>query len=150
MHHRFMFLLILRISPAKMKILQKFWVESMPTPKSSDLMSHQELECERHFQDTHSRDSSVRFTVELPFKFEEPKFPGIFTAAKLSLLWAEKRFCCNSKLRDCYYAFMREYIDLYHMSEVRNENSISSNEIDASYFITHHGICQGNSLDPIV
>ena len=123
----------------------------MPTRKSSDLMSYKEQECERHehhCQEIHSRDSSERFTLELPFKFEGPSFPGTFTAAKLTLLRIEKRFHCNPKLRECYHAYMREYIDLCHMSEVGNENSISTNELDASYFIPHHGIFQGNSSNP--
>ena len=130
-------------------ILKKFWeVESVPTPKSSVLMSNEDQECEHHFQETHSRDSSGRYMVELPFKFAEPTFPGTFAAAKMTLLRAEKRFRSNPNLRECYHAFMREYFDLGHMFEVGNEISILPHELDASYFIPHHGIFQGTSSHP--
>ena len=123
-------------------------MEAVPTPKSDDLMSPDDQECELYFQQTFSRDDSGKFYVELPFKITDPSFLGTFATAKFTFLRAEKRFKNNPKLRDCYHAFMREYIDLSHMSEIGNENSITTTELDESYFIPHHGIFQGNCSNP--
>ena len=50
------------------QVLQKFWeIESVPKPLSSDLMSINDLKCEKHYKETFSRDKSGRFTVKLPF-----------------------------------------------------------------------------------
>ena len=128
------------------QILQKFWeTESVPSPSSIDLMSVDESKCEKHFQETFSRDKSGRFTVKLPFKSCDTSFTGNFSLAKQVLLRMEKRFRFNTALRDSYHAFMREYIDLSHMSEIANENSIAIEDLNSSYFIPHHGIFQGNS-----
>ena len=130
-------------------LLQTFWeIESVPAPKPIDLMSLDDQECELHFQRTHSRDASGTYQVELPFKTPNPYFPGTFANAKLIFLRAEKRIKNNEKLRDCYHAFMREYIDLNHMSEIGNENSVISSELESSFFIPYHGIFQGNSSSP--
>ena len=120
-------------------------MESVPIPKIADIMSSDDQECEIHFERTYSRDHAGRFFGELPFKTNNPFFPGTFFTAELTLLRTEKRFKKNQKLCDCYHAFMREYKKLSHMSEIGNENSITSTKLDESYFIPHHGIFQGNS-----
>lgn len=55
--------------------LQKFWeLESIPVPSSLTLMSKEEADCEQHFVNTYTRDSTGRFVLRLPFKGEPPKF----------------------------------------------------------------------------
>ena len=79
----------------------------------------------------------------MPFISNDTSFTGNFSIAKQVLLRTKKRFRFNRNFRDAYLNFMKEYIDLSHMSEIFSENSISPEEINSSYFIPHHGIFQG-------
>ena len=111
-------------------------------------MSPEDLVCEQQFQETYTHDSSGRYAVDLPFKSVNPTFPGLFSIAKQTFLRMERKLRYNSKLRECYHAFMQEYIEISHMSEIGSEDSISQAELDRSYFIPHHGIFQGGSSNP--
>ena len=107
-------------------ILQKFWeTESVPTLSSKKVLSPEDHKCEKHFQETFSRDESGRFCVKLPFKSNVTSYPGTFAIAKQALLRNEKRFHTNPAFRESYHAFMREYQDLAHMSKIGDETSIS-------------------------
>ena len=106
------------------------------------------MNCERHFQETYSRDESGRFLVKVPFKTNESSFPGSFAIAKQNFLRTEKRFISNPALKDSYHAFMREYLELSHITKIGCESSMLSNQLDLLYFIPHHGILQGTSSNP--
>ena len=152
MRHLITALALLPWKPLVMKACLKFlrfWeIESVPTPLLVKSLSPEDVKCEKHFQETFSRDENGRFCVKLPFKSDELSFPGTFTIAKQALLRTEKRFRSNPALKESYHNFMRKYLELSHMSEIGNENSISSKVIGSSYFIPHHGIFQGNPAHP--
>ena len=84
-------------------------------------MSPADSACEKHFQDTHSLDSSRRYAVGQPFKLSVSAFSGSFSVAKQTFLRLEKKFRFNSKLRECYDALMNEYIELAHMTKIGSE-----------------------------
>ncbi|KMQ92465.1 hypothetical protein RF55_7535 [Lasius niger] len=48
--------------------LQKFWLQEEVASSTTSHLNQDELECEKHFLETHSRDSTERYIVRLPFK----------------------------------------------------------------------------------
>ncbi|EFN67714.1 hypothetical protein EAG_00508, partial [Camponotus floridanus] len=49
-------------------VLRKFWEQQEVCINKSSSLSPEEQACEKHFQDTHSRDPQGRYVVSLPFK----------------------------------------------------------------------------------
>ena len=81
-------------------------------------MSPEDSACEQSFQD------SGRYAVDLPFKLSVSGFPSSFSVANQTFLRMQKKFRFNSKLRECYDAFVHEYIKLAHITEIVTEDSI--------------------------
>ncbi|XP_076397876.1 uncharacterized protein LOC143266125 [Megachile rotundata] len=116
------------------KLLQRFWeVEEVrePTP-----LSEEEERCERHFQETHTRDSNGRYIVCLPF-IRDPVAtlkPSRSTALKL-MLNCERRLASNDSLKESYGSFMKEYLTLNHM-QVASEPDPQH----PAYYLPHHAV----------
>ncbi|MFK7051074.1 hypothetical protein V3Q77_14440, partial [Flavobacterium davisii] len=114
------------------RLIEKFWkVEETPQPMIANPLDN---ECEIFFKSTTSRHTDGRFIVRLPFLNDRPILGESKPTAIRRFLGLEKRLNANPKLRDKYISFMREYIELNHMSAypfpLPNEH----------YFIPHHGV----------
>ncbi|XP_039763051.1 uncharacterized protein LOC120635903 [Pararge aegeria] len=114
------------------KQISKFWeIEEMP---KRSLLSDSERACEQHFQTHTTRLESGRFCVRLPLKDSPSVLGDSFSQAKKRFLNLERRFRKQPHLKQAYAAFINEYIDLGHCSE------LSSFTPRSGYFLCHHPI----------
>ncbi|XP_031333915.1 uncharacterized protein LOC116163923 [Photinus pyralis] len=120
-------------------MVKRFWqLEQIPncTAHSPD-----EMIAEKFFQDTHTRDASGRYILQLPFQNSDlPFFENTREIALRRFYSLERRLQSNPQLYDDYCAFMRDYLDTGHM-EVIPASDISPNV----YYIPHHCILRPNS-----
>nr|XP_012234631.1 PREDICTED: uncharacterized protein LOC105679278 [Linepithema humile] len=123
-------------------LMQRFWeLESVPTAHRSSL-TPEEQECEKHFQDTHSRDSRGRYVVKLPFKKSVERLGDSRHKAALLHNKLIRRCAKDQKYAQTYTEFMSEYQRLGHMRQVPD----SLAEPSYAYYLPHHGIWKENSL----
>lgn len=118
--------------------IQRFW--SQEEPPVSSIKTHEEILCDKHFVENHTRDDSGRYIVRLPFKDSNTVLGESKTAAKLRLFAMERKFSTNTHFSELYHDFMDEYLSLGHMSEC--------NDIDLCqphYFLPHHGVLKESS-----
>lgn len=118
--------------------IQKFWKIEDDTNSTQKLASD-DLECENHFINTHSRDVNGRFVVRLPFRRPSSDLGSSRHVAVRSFGRMEQRFAVNEKLFLAYRDFMHEYLTLGHMSLV------SLNPNNTNYYLPHHGVVRESS-----
>ena len=99
------------------ELTKKFWeIEEVPR---KPVQSEEDLQCEDLFISTHSRDSTGRFTVRLPFKdFDSLKSLNLGESkdkAIRMLFSMEGKFRRDERLKHEYHAFLREFEELGHM-----------------------------------
>ncbi|RVE41994.1 hypothetical protein evm_013355 [Chilo suppressalis] len=123
--------------------VQKLWELDSFNFVNSKHLTPEEDKCENIFANTHSRDSTYRYVVTLPFKDEEKEhsFPGSRDTALRCLYSLEKRLSKNSDLRLQYNEFMKDYLDSGHMSPVSIENLKCG-----KYYIPHHCVVRPESV----
>ncbi|CAH1725014.1 unnamed protein product [Aphis gossypii] len=133
------------------ELLQRFWeVEELDINHSP---STEDEACERHFQETVSRDCNGRFHVALPFKSiisssmdkgntkHDAHSLGLGSSRALALnrLYnLERRLSKDEELYNAYRDFMDEYIALGHMKLA---------ERTGEYFIPHHAVVKRKEND---
>ncbi|XP_023221565.1 uncharacterized protein LOC111623276 [Centruroides sculpturatus] len=81
-------------------------------------MSAEETKCEEHFQKTHRRQETGRYSVSFPFKEEKPTLGDSKQMAFRRLQALERRLEKDPHIRTQYNDFMKEYENKHHMSEV--------------------------------
>lgn len=121
------------------KLVQKFW-ELEEVPNGANVLSTEQQQCEENFLKSVRRLPSGRFEVALPFK-EDPKSLGLsFDTARRRFLSLERRLSKQPQIKEMYNSFMKEYIDLGHMS-------IADNRVPNSphYFIPHQCVLRPQS-----
>ncbi|KAG7305743.1 hypothetical protein JYU34_009868 [Plutella xylostella] len=119
--------------------LTRFW--ELDSVSSKHCLSFEENKCEEHFKNNTCRDVDGRFIVTMPLK-ESPEVLGnSYTIAKRRLLSLERKLDKDHNLKHRYHEFMREYLDLGHMTE--NNNTYVPNE--TNYFLPHHGVIRESS-----
>lgn len=108
-------------------------------------MSDEEIDCEKHYQETHTRTESGRYVVRLPFKTNT--FPLLgkskFMAEK-RLMAMERRFEKIPHIKKEYIKFMDEYSMLQHMTEENSTND-NDNNFENSYYLPHHAVIKESS-----
>ncbi|CAG9109031.1 unnamed protein product [Plutella xylostella] len=120
------------------KINKYFELESLPAQQSQ---SRNEAECEKLFLKTTVRNPDGRLVVTIPLK-ENPQCLGDSKQqALIRFNSLERKFSKNEAFKTKYINFMKEYIELGHMSE--NKTPQDDNE---SYFLPHHGVLREDSL----
>lgn len=119
--------------------LQKFW--ELEETQHSITMSSDDLQCENHFQNNVSRNNEGRFIVKIPLKYSPSNLGESKSLAIKRLAYLEKRFESNLELKNQYSQFIKEYIDMGHMSL---KQQCSSTQFD--YFLPHHGVIKQDSL----
>ncbi|XP_039315534.1 uncharacterized protein LOC120360046 [Solenopsis invicta] len=118
--------------------LTKFWeLEEAPITKA---WSQEEKDCESYFVKTTRRNNDGRFIVNMPLK-ESPKVLGESRhQAERRLINLEKRLKRTPELNSSYRAFLKEYEQLGHMTEV-NE----SLTVPYVYYLPHHCVVKSES-----
>lgn len=119
--------------------IKKFWeVEDVPHELPISL---EDALCEEHFSKSHCRDTDGRYIVELPMKNDTPQYKEMKPKALRKFYYIEKRLLQNANWYLAYNQFMRDYLDLDHMSKVPEHDT---NRSDA-YYIPHHSVINENS-----
>ncbi|UYV60184.1 hypothetical protein LAZ67_1000270 [Cordylochernes scorpioides] len=118
-------------------IVEKFWkLESIPDVTS---ISKDENEAKIHFVETHGRDSTGRYVVQLPFRNECHLGESRSNAIK-RLCSLERSLIPRPEVYDQYRSFIGEYLELGHMSLVPKEDIIKGR-----YYLPHHPVIKEKS-----
>ena len=128
-----------------MELVQDFWrAEEISVDKKS--YSPDEQACENLYQKTTRQDEASRYIVSLPWKNREnlrsAHFENSHSAALRALSGLEANFAKDEKLKIAYTEFIKEYIDLGHMSLSSNFDSFSTK---SEAFLPHHGVWKETS-----
>ena len=111
----------------------RFWeVEAVPVSKES---AHHP--CEERFLQTVTRNTEGRYCVTIPFNNKLDSLGDSRSMAERRFFSMEKRLSRSPDLRSAYTQFMRDYIDLGHMSKVSHD---ACQRATASYYLPHHAI----------
>ncbi|GBM95305.1 hypothetical protein AVEN_59501-1 [Araneus ventricosus] len=113
-----------------------FELESLPGVSREITKSEEEIYCEEHFVKTYKRDQTGRFLVQLPLKKNAESVLGSSkenAIKRLNGIW--NKLNKNNTMETLYKEFMREYENLGHMEEIKNEIMDKVN-----YYIPHHAI----------
>lgn len=124
-----------------LELLKKFWTQEELPESSTSQLSPEEQECETHFQQTHTRDSSGRYCVRLPIK-TSPEALGESRSKALKLLQRTKRkSSTDPTFNQLYNDFLKEYQDLNHM-----RRAPLSPEPSNVFYFPHLGVLREDSL----
>lgn len=119
--------------------MNRFW-EIEGYPVANDLNPEEEY-CEKHFKETHTRQSDGRFVVKLPIKKEVLKsLTGSREVALKRFLALERKFAKNSEFKTEYVKFMQEYFQLGQMRRVTEHSSDK-----LRVFLPHHAVMKESS-----
>lgn len=122
-------------------LLQRFW-ESEELNTTDRIQTVSESQCEKIFEETHSRTESGRYIVALPFSSENDTPLGESRALAVKrLLHMERRFRRDNMFQQRYIDFMKEYEDLQHMERVPAKELAKP---DVCY-LPHHGVLREES-----
>ena len=120
-------------------ILRRFWeLEELPPVK---LLTKEEKFCEKHFTDTHTRDSTGRYTVQLP-THDVSTLGNSKDMAISRLKQVERRLSRAPAYQQQYVKFMHEYQSLNHMELVKSNSSLPLFE---PYYLPHHFVLKEDS-----
>ncbi|XP_008183743.1 uncharacterized protein LOC103309618 [Acyrthosiphon pisum] len=100
-----------------------------------------DLECERIYQSTTTRQPDGRYVVHLPFLKNPPQLGQSKDQALNRLYHLENRFAKNPVLREEYNKEMKDYLDTTHMTKL---NQTLTNEQN-TYYIPHHAVIRPDS-----
>ncbi|XP_008482926.1 uncharacterized protein LOC103519612 [Diaphorina citri] len=117
--------------------LSKFFeLEEVPQPQ---YLNQDDKICEEFFQLTHSRDTSGRYCVRLPF-CEPPSVLGNSKEiARRRFLSLEKKLSTCEDLHDKYHAAIQEFIDLGFLTLITDES-------EGGYYIPHHAVVRPDKV----
>ncbi|XP_067142348.1 uncharacterized protein [Centruroides vittatus] len=121
--------------------LKKFW-ELEELPEIRHLTTQEQL-CETIFYSTHSRDSTGRYVVRLPFKNSTHRLGESRKTAIRRFQQLEHRLQGNNNLYNQYKSFLDEYLSLGHMEAIRQEE-IQLNP-SRTYYLPHHAVFKDTS-----
>ncbi|XP_052755355.1 uncharacterized protein LOC128201692 [Galleria mellonella] len=118
--------------------LRKFW-ELEEVSGSKNLLTEDERQCEESFINTTKRDSNGRFAVRIPLKESADALGDSYEKAKSRFLSLERKLNKSPKYKEMYVNFMREYINLNHMTPIKEYTQ-------PCYFLPHHGVFREHSI----
>lgn len=122
-------------------IIQKFWeVEDIMPPDAQ--IEHW---CESHYKQTILRDhESGKYIARLPFKLNSPDLGDSLPMATRRLFAMERRFKKFPELKNEYTKFMREYIELGHMSLIPY-SELKTTADTKIFYLPHHAVMKQSS-----
>lgn len=116
--------------------IAKFWLLDDITAKQSRLSDNSE--CEIHYTQNTTRDSSGRYVVRLPFRSPENDFGNSRSIALRRFHNLQKKLNANPTLKQEYERVMSEYIDLDQMSLIPDDS-------ESGYYLPHHAVTKSTS-----
>ncbi|XP_041450267.1 uncharacterized protein LOC121404604 [Drosophila obscura] len=120
-------------------LLRRFWeVENCIEPIVNS--TKEELDCEAHFVQHFRRLQTGDYCVRLPAKYNLDLLGESYHQTLRRFLSLERKLDRRPDVKSLYAAFIKEYLDLGHMSLVPAE-SISS----CRYFLPHHCVTKEDS-----
>ncbi|XP_062711045.1 uncharacterized protein LOC134289057 [Aedes albopictus] len=120
--------------------IQRFWkIEEVP---DASPLTSEEQECEAHFLATHRRTEDGRYIVRLPFRENANELNDCRSVALKRFQMLQQRLQKNPKLKQHYIEFMREYEQLGHCREIREENDDPKQQ---NYYLPHHAVLRPSS-----
>nr|XP_031839043.1 uncharacterized protein LOC116429801 [Nomia melanderi] len=119
------------------KQLERFWaIEEIP---EKQFLSPEEAACEQHFKQYVSRDHTGRYTVRLPFNEKKGLLGDSKGLALKCFVNLENKLHKNPKLLEQYSQFLNEYIELGHMTEVKDDSPFEG------FYLPRHSIVKDTS-----
>lgn len=113
------------------ELIEKLWaMEELP---QHSMMTKEEEECETIFKNTHTRDSTGRYIVRIPFNEKINKLGKSKKAALHQFFAMEGRMKRTEEFASKYKAFITEYEALGHMTQIRDTE-------ESGYYTPHHGV----------
>lgn len=100
-----------------------------------------EQKVEKHFDDTHYRDSSGRFVVRLPINADIGTLGDSSYMAQRRFLNLERRLSRDKGLGIAYHKFMSEYLTMNHMELV-----MAPDPEKYAYYLPHPAIMKESSI----
>ncbi|XP_036320855.1 uncharacterized protein LOC118735292 [Rhagoletis pomonella] len=120
-------------------LVRQFWeIEHNFEPISK--ASQEDIDCEAHFRENYLRLSSGEYSVRLPMKRGVEALGDSYLQARQRFESLERKFARNPELKTEYSKFIKEYLDLNHMSLVTNEVFQQ-----CKYFLPHHCVIKDDS-----
>lgn len=120
--------------------LQKLW--QLEEVKCQTL-SPEEQACEEHFKLHTNRDDTGRFIVRLPFHKPTLKLGDSYLRAKQRFQQLERKLTNNPQLKQEYVRFMKEYIELGHMTDISHSDVLHKET--QVYYMPHHAVIKETS-----
>lgn len=114
--------------------LGKFW-DLEECSSDNKIFSSKEDSCKKHFVENTKRREDGKFIVSIPFKSSINKLGDSRKEAERRLISLERKLNKQPELKEHYDSFMREYIELEHMSKVDEDR-----EPIIFYYFPHHCI----------
>lgn len=115
--------------------LERFWKLENYDNTNKRVLSANEQNCEQHFEQNTTRENG-RFVVKLSFRDKNLNIGNNREIALKRLMHLERKLKGNAVIRERYDIFMREYIELRHMT-IANESNPNSKII---VYLPHHGV----------
>ncbi|XP_062533633.1 uncharacterized protein LOC134202631 [Armigeres subalbatus] len=123
-----------------LKSIQRFF-EQEELPEERVLTSEEEA-IEEHFRSTYHRDEQGRFVVQLPFRESLNQLGDSRSLAMRRFLSSERRLANDPEMKNMYQSFLKEYEDLGHCHEIREEDDPPGQQ---SYYFPHHAVLKPSS-----
>ncbi|XP_052901615.1 uncharacterized protein LOC128309298 [Anopheles moucheti] len=119
--------------------LERFW--KMEELHVRDGLSPEERYCENLYLDTTQRDDTGRYIVRLPKKSDFKEKLGLSKSSALRrFTMLERRLERDPRIKAAYHEFMREYLELGHMSLLR-----APDDDESAYYLPHHPVFKASS-----
>ncbi|XP_011859171.1 PREDICTED: uncharacterized protein LOC105556686, partial [Vollenhovia emeryi] len=116
-------------------LVQRFWLQEQE-PVSKVPLTTEEQMSEAFFAESHSRTTSGRYMVRLPFTTKPRSLAGTRLPAERLLTAMERKGRNDSRFGSLYREFMREFAELQHMEAVRAPSTQSPGRC----YLPHHGV----------
>nr|XP_040219997.2 uncharacterized protein LOC120948080 [Anopheles coluzzii] len=119
--------------------LERFW--KLEELSVNDSYSPDERRCETLYKETTQRDESGRYIVRLPKQTDFTEKLGLSKTTALRLFeLLERRLERNPQLKEDYHAFMKEYLELGHMSLMNKDSGD-----ERAYYLPYHPVFKASS-----
>ncbi|XP_071643002.1 uncharacterized protein [Temnothorax longispinosus] len=130
-----------RVEDELSQLVRRFW-EQEEVPSAAGPLSKADQECEEHFARTHSRKPDGRYVVRLPVVEPMPNLSGTRRAAVRVMKAMEAKFARDAPFHALYTDFMRQYVELGHMTPV--DPPADPAKLAVCY-LPHHGVMKETS-----
>ncbi|XP_062535738.1 uncharacterized protein LOC134204943 [Armigeres subalbatus] len=123
-----------------LKSIQRFFEqEELPEEK---FPTSEEQAIEEHFRATYHRNEEGRFVVQLPFRESLKQLGDSRSLAMRRFLSSERRLAKDPEMKSMYQSFLKEYEDLGHCHEIREEDDPPGQQ---RYYFPHHAVIKPSS-----